>query len=361
VDAWPLAQLEWPFPSESHVARVTLSSISGSPDGASVQFLCDAVSELVGQKVLADPEVKDTKLVFYFRDVSWHDAVLAIAFLSGTRVVKKGEVYVLARPERSAFTATEEDPGSFFREIGELASRSVVFAPELIPVKVSVSVHPCYAMDLARAAALAYGYDLVEDGSVLTIKQRESVALFTVWDGQDADETRFFLRQDPFTWKVNANEHTIEGDGSHLGADDQSSIWLGDESWDDLTLELKVRIDDGGLDLRLRCQEKEGDAGGAPPDSAWDEIRLLSPPPIFGQWMTVRLWLKGDQAFWQCDQDDVEMLQLTHPKGRLALSLLPRAKVALKDVKLTLKGAGTHVLPEHESWIAPRNVEKEKK
>ena len=61
----------------------------------------------------------------------------------------------------------------------------------------------------------------------------------------------FFERQHDWTWKL--EENVLLGDNTE--SSDDSTIWLGDETWGDLLCEIQFNMGDVGFDFRARQKD----------------------------------------------------------------------------------------------------------
>lgn len=145
-----------------------------------------------------------------------------------------------------------------------------------------------------------------------------------IFDGSNDAQFTYFERQHDWTWKVPKppEEPVLMGDNTE-STEDTSTIWLGDETWGDLVIEVQFNVGDVGIQFHARQKD----------DDAYDLISL--PDVKKGEWSSVKIELKGQKATIRFNGEKSEV-QLTQPKGKFGLTLPPMALVKVRSVKLWL-------------------------
>jgi hypothetical protein len=146
-----------------------------------------------------------------------------------------------------------------------------------------------------------------------------------IFDGSNDDQEKYFDKEHDYIWKL--EDHVMLGDNSEY-PDMTSTLWLGDESWGDLVIELTFNVGDIGLELRARRSDA----------ATFDSIPWqLGQGFDQGAWYSIRVELKGDKATWtRLDTFAKQTVPLKSPKGKLGITLPGGARAKLRTVKLKL-------------------------
>lgn len=145
-----------------------------------------------------------------------------------------------------------------------------------------------------------------------------------IFDGSSDAQFTYFERQHDWTWKVPKppEEPLLFGDNTE-STSDPSTIWLGDETWGDLIVDIQFNVGDVGLQFHARVQD----------ETTYDLVSL--PDVKKGEWGSVRIELRGQKATIRYNGEKAEVT-LSKPKGKFGITLPPMALVKVRSVKLRL-------------------------
>jgi hypothetical protein len=130
---------------------------------AAVREACDAIGKRVGLNILVEPGY-DERVTLAARNVPWFDVVAAIAASTGGEIETRGKVVVLTHRPRVWIQTYFASVGNLFRLLGAHAGKNVAVGPggsvTAAPMRLS-SVPWSVAL---RVAAIANGFELLEQG-----------------------------------------------------------------------------------------------------------------------------------------------------------------------------------------------------
>jgi hypothetical protein len=206
------------------------------------------------------------------------------------------------------------------------------------------------ADQLVQARALVKSFDLVPtlkaspfESQVLallaTIPEKAAAVQqgteYVIFDGSSDEQFFYFEREHDWTWKVPKppEEPVLLGDNTE-STSDTSTIWLGDETWGDLTVEVQFLVGDVGLGFHLRQKDEQ----------TFDQVQLAQVKP--NEWGSVRIELRGMKATIRLNGDKVEQ-DLANAKGKFGITLPPMALVKVRSVKVRLLDKDAHPPVKH--------------
>jgi hypothetical protein len=147
-----------------------------------------------------------------------------------------------------------------------------------------------------------------------------------LWDGSDDDQFRYFDREHLWVWDhaKPGEEPAILGDNTENG--DSSSLFLGDDTWGDLVLDVTfiMKPDSQGM-LCFHTRMKD--------EQTFDAVPIENAK--LGEWTTARLELKGNKAVVRVNGQKNEQ-DLQNPKGKLGITCPGGSVVKVRMVKLRL-------------------------
>jgi hypothetical protein len=170
---------------------------------------------------------------------------------------------------------------------------------------------------------------------------------YTVFGSGGASDLAYFQREHESDWRVDADEEALVGKNSSPRA--TSSLWIGDDSWTDLTVILKFRILEGRCALHLR----QADA------TTFTELDFPDSSYLPGLGYEVAVHVGGDLATVShsvagvVPTNDARRLKLAAAHGSLGLTLDPGASIAIEQMTVVLETAAARAPLRGTSPPAP--------
>jgi hypothetical protein len=144
-------------------AKVTQHTLDVDLEGADIREACEGIGSRVGLNIIVEPDYKAT-VTLHAREIPWWDAIAYFVATTGGQIEWRGSVLVLDRAPSMSVRSYATSVSSLFRLLGPYAGKNLAVGPGAsvfaAPMQLS-SVRWALAL---RVAAIANGYDLVEQG-----------------------------------------------------------------------------------------------------------------------------------------------------------------------------------------------------
>jgi hypothetical protein len=135
-----------------------------------VREACEVIGRNVGRNIIVEPDYGDARVTLHAQAIPWWDAIAYVAATTGGEIEWRGSILILSRTPPMSVRTFSASVASVFRILSAYAGKNVAVGPGASVFAAPLRLSSVRWEVALRVAAIANGFDLVEQG-------RDTVAL----------------------------------------------------------------------------------------------------------------------------------------------------------------------------------------